>query len=880
MSEVFGLKGSVTIVTDEAVKQLDDIVAKGKTAAKSIERDTDDIQDSFKDGLDIPDDRFKQQTENIVKHTKNMADDVDTHTSGIHGAIQNAFSFSAGQLISDGLKAAGQFLKDFSTDSIAASSSLAEVQNVVDVVFGEDSGKIDTWAESLKESFGIGEQKAKEFSGTLGAILDSMGLTNGEVLNMSTNLVELVGDMSSFYNLDHDAAFEKIRAGLTGETEPLKQIGINMSEANLEAFALSQGIDKAWESMTQAEQAALRYNYMLEAMANASGDFSRNSDEYANQVRLLEENLTSVKEWFGNILIDLVTPQLQGINKLLSDWLDEDPLDVIKEQAEQEIADAEWNHSLAVKIIDDIEGMQESMGEAAYGTDEWNIALDSLLQVMPELARYIDTTTGRLKVSTDELRKNADAVREYKLLAATDKAISSYQQAKTDAENALIDNLTQQNITRTALGVVDAEMKAAADGLREYFDYDETVDYATIYLNAGASEKAWKNKATGWGASESDKERWAALEKFITARDKYNGLYNQNEELNQQQEELEETVARCTEELAIAQQTREDYYSGLSDSIALQEKYNQSLTDQQTALTNVGTAVNALKQHYDALKESARSSLDAIVGGFSKVEQLAPASVAEVKEALQSQHTLLVEYRDNLQEASTWGLDADLLAQLSDGSTDSMAILKMLAGNEEYRQEFNTEWLKNQQLADETAELMAQNQAAADEEFQKMKASVDEMVKDFNKREEARQAMLETGNGAIDAMDETIAALQAQAATVQGILASMFGGSISMSFTPTTGTPGQNAKGIGYVPYNNYLTYLHKGESVLSRTEAESWRKSAQDIGGSIDYDRLAAVLAAEMAGLTMQMDGQMIGALVAPTVSRNLEKEAWRGRY
>lgn len=871
-NEAFTVKGSVTIESEEAVKQLDSIVIKGKDAAKSIERDTDDIKDSFKDGLDIPDDRFKKQSDNIVKHTKNMADEVDTHTSGIHGALMNAFSFSAGQLISDGLKEAWQFLKDFSAESIAASSSLDEVQNVVDVVFGDDSNKIDTWSKSIKDAFGIGETKAKEFSGTLGAILESMGLTNEEVLTMSTNLVELVGDMSSFYNLDHDTAFEKIRSGLTGETEPLKQLGINMSEANLKAFALSQGIDKTWESMTQAEQAGLRYNYMLEAMANASGDFSRTSDEYANQVRLLEENLTSVKEMFGDALIAILTPQLQGINKLLSDWLAEDPLDVIKEQAEQEIANAEWDHSVASKIIDDIEDMQEGMGEAAYGTDEWNTALDSLLQVMPELARYIDTTTGKLKVSTDELQKNADAVLEYKRLVATDNAISAYQQAKTDAENALIDNLIQQNIMKTGKGIKDEALAAAAADMAEFFGMSDPTDYVAIDKAVGAAYSNWSywnNDTFKALASEYNEKRGQVREvdEKIAA-------------LAEQEKELEATVTRATEEVAIAQKTREDYYSGLSDSIALQEEYNQSLTDQQTAMTNVSAAVNALKQHYDALKDSARASLDAIVGGFGKVEQLAPAVVGDVREALQSQHTLLVEYRDNLQEASTWGLDADLLAQLSDGSTDSMAILKMLAGNEGYRQEFNTEWLKNQQLADETAELMAKNQAAADEEFQKMKTGVEEMVKDFNKREEARQAMLETGNGAIDAMDETIAALQAQAATVQGILASMFGGSISMSFTPTTGTPGQNAKGLGYVPYNNYLTYLHKGETVLSRTQAENWRKNAQDSSGGIDYDRLAATLAAEMAGLTMQMDGQMIGALVAPTVSRNLEKEAWRGRY
>ena len=107
--------------------------------------------------------------------------------------------------------------------------------------------------------------QAKKYTSTLGAMMKSSGLTGKAVTSMSTDLAGLAADMASFYNLDFETAFEKIRSGISGETEPLKQLGINMSVANLEAYALSQGITKSYESMTQAEQVTLRYNYLMQA---------------------------------------------------------------------------------------------------------------------------------------------------------------------------------------------------------------------------------------------------------------------------------------------------------------------------------------------------------------------------------------------------------------------------------------------------------------------------------------------------------------------------------------------------------------------------------------------------------------------------------------
>ncbi len=183
----------------------------------------------------------------------------------------------------------GYLLKEQFTSAVEYASDLTEVQNVVDVTFGETSRQINEWAQGTLDSVGLSELSAKQYAGTMGAMLKSSGLTGDAVNDMSMSITELAGDMASFYNLDTDAAFEKIRSGISGETEPLKQLGINMSVANLEAYALSQGINTAYSEMSQAEQTTLRYNYLMQQTADAQGDYARNSDSYANQVRHLGE---------------------------------------------------------------------------------------------------------------------------------------------------------------------------------------------------------------------------------------------------------------------------------------------------------------------------------------------------------------------------------------------------------------------------------------------------------------------------------------------------------------------------------------------------------------------------------------------------------------
>ena len=233
------------------------------------------------------------QFEGTVNDTMNGAEStVSTAAAKIAKAIGSAFVTK--QII------------EFGKAAIGVASDLNEVQNVVDTTFGTEGAiKVNEWARNAAEAFGESELQAKQFTSTLGAMFKSMGVGQADMEEMSMSLAGLAGDMASFYNLDPTEAFEKLRSGISGETEPLKQLGINMSVANLEAFALSEGITTAYDSMTQAEQATLRYQYIMSATADAQGDFADTSDSLANQQRILQLEVQTLAAEIGQDLMPI-----------------------------------------------------------------------------------------------------------------------------------------------------------------------------------------------------------------------------------------------------------------------------------------------------------------------------------------------------------------------------------------------------------------------------------------------------------------------------------------------------------------------------------------------------------------------------------------------
>ncbi len=205
----------------------------------------------------------------------------------------------------------------FGKECINLGSNLAEVQNVVDVTFSTMNTKLNTWAKNAAASYGLSETMAKKFAGLYGTMAKSSGLSEKAAYDMSTALTELAGDVASFYNMNHEEAYTKLKAVFSGETEVLKDIGVVMTQDALNSYALANGINKTVQHMTQAEKVALRYEFILNQLSAAQGDFTRTQDNWANQVRVLQLRFDSLKATIGQGLINALTPTLKVVNKLI-----------------------------------------------------------------------------------------------------------------------------------------------------------------------------------------------------------------------------------------------------------------------------------------------------------------------------------------------------------------------------------------------------------------------------------------------------------------------------------------------------------------------------------------------------------------------------------
>lgn len=205
-----------------------------------------------------------------------------------------------------------------SKQAINMASDLEEVQNVVDVSFGSMADEVEAFANTAVRSYGMSALTAKRMASTFMAMSNGMGIAQEAGKNMSLQLTALAGDMASFYNVGQDIAQTALNSIFTGETESLKKFGIVLTETNLEAFALSQGIKKSYQAMSQAEKVALRYNYVLNATKNAQGDFARTSGSWANQIRLLKEQWTQFLGILGSGLIKILTPMVKALNQMLA----------------------------------------------------------------------------------------------------------------------------------------------------------------------------------------------------------------------------------------------------------------------------------------------------------------------------------------------------------------------------------------------------------------------------------------------------------------------------------------------------------------------------------------------------------------------------------
>lgn len=254
---------------------------------------------------------YQEQMEKVQAKTAQVTNQIERQTARIANAWKRVGAILASVLSIAAIVAFGK-------SCIELGSNLTEVQNVVDVTFGSMSGRVNEFAKDAAKSFGLSETMAKKYMGTYGAMAKSFGIAGKAGYDMSAAITGLTGDVASFYNLSQDEAYTKLKSIFTGETESLKDLGVVMTQTALDQYALNNGFGKTTAKMTEQEKVMLRYQFVMSQLSDASGDFARTSNSWANQVRILQLQFDALRATIGQGLINAFTPVIQVINTILA----------------------------------------------------------------------------------------------------------------------------------------------------------------------------------------------------------------------------------------------------------------------------------------------------------------------------------------------------------------------------------------------------------------------------------------------------------------------------------------------------------------------------------------------------------------------------------
>ena len=354
--------------------------------------------------------------------------------------------------------------------AIEVASNLEEVQNVVDISFGKMADDVNWFAKNAMTSFGLSELAVKKTASTFMAMSNGMGIAQQAGKLMSTQLTALTGDMASFYNTTEEMASTALASVFTGETETLKKFGIVLTEANLNAYALSKGIKTSYQNMSQAQKVALRYNYVMQATANAQGDFARTSISWANQIRVLKLRWQEFMGVVGTILKNVFVPMVRTLNTILQQLI----------LIANAIAETFGGNKLQLS-----NGMDDFAGSVDDATQNLEDATDQANKLKKTIFGFDELNI--LKDDSDSDNKNnlggidfpLDAPYDLESLKQESQIIKSFEDITT-AINKFFDNLNEKfKKAREILGNLGTKL---ADYINRLFD---GIDWAKVGQTIG-----------------------------------------------------------------------------------------------------------------------------------------------------------------------------------------------------------------------------------------------------------------------------------------------------------------------------------------------------------------------------------------------------------
>ncbi len=615
---------------------------------------------------------LKQGLNKAKSQFGSFSNDIKGSSSGITSALGGIGKAAVGAF-------AVKEIEEFGKECVDLASDLQEVQNVVVVTFGGMSGQIDAFADNAEDRFGLAEKSTKQYTGTMGAMLKSSGLATEAALEMSTNMTALAGDLASFYNLSTDEAFTKIRAGISGETEPLKQLGINMSVANMEAYALSEGITKSYDSMTQAEQTILRYNYLIATTSAQQDDFARTSESWANQTKTTKMQFDELKASMGEGLIELFTPALGVINEVIKgiQWItngikgllgfggDDTSVNISTTDADvsdvsADLGNAATNAQGVADGLNNATKAASALKRTVSGFDEANVLSDSASGL---------ADTGALKGITDSMGSMKDAIKSAYdgLTDMNDKAGDVNTAFGNISLNASqIDGTVKMLTAEDGSLAKMAEMSKNVDNMKSLADNINTAKKTIEGYNWMVSMGVELSKEDEATYKKAVDDYCANVQKYVQEQQKAVGIaielvYGTN---SQEYEEMNGFYNRIQGQLAsLSQQIKEKVNSAWEDGVLeLDEAQEiQNLMDQQQRIINAMNEAEFTVKFNKIKVDASGADLDR--ESFLELEKQAKEQLEQYRKGTDeaiTQYEIYLQTRVNLGEIDQAQMDKEL----------------------------------------------------------------------------------------------------------------------------------------------------------------------------------------------------------------------------
>nr|DAS65014.1 MAG TPA: minor tail protein [Caudoviricetes sp.] len=574
-----------------------------------------------------------------------------------------------------------------------------------------------------------------------------------------------------------------------------------MSVANLNAFALEKGMNKAFDKMSQAEQATLRYQYLLEATKDAQGDFARTGDSFSNEMRKLQTNLDRIKTEFGKGLLGVVTPAISLLNNVLSDKSYQyTTAEKIMQERDDAIYDAKATYAQSLTIVNSMRNMEQESGEAVKATKAWQEALENLKNVMPGLSQYVDLTSDAIMGNTERIKQYVDTVNGVSLYGAHDTAVTDAQAAVDETEKQLESLYARRDYLNSLIVGSNAEEVKAA-----YHDVVENAYQSFVRTMAGTNANyTFANTFDEFFASQYDEvdrairgvgdssinlfdfgdmqaAAWSKLTEAMSLQTfDSSAAAGELEDVNRQ---IEETNDKLNEnQTALARATAEwEAYKRAHPEAEEQVKFNEAVEDEKKALEDLKTALKDVETYRADTLKKAQEAYKGVASGMGYMVTHTRAEMDKLLATDYSKENVLSwygtnadalhAYNDALQQAEAAGVDVGILSGLTTYSRDNDAYLSRLLNltPEEIKQ-LNADYQRARDEENAMAETKTRYTLADDETYQAMLETVQKSLEAFEQKDAIAAYMAENNSAVLAGINTMRETLEAEIPGINALL--------------------------------------------------------------------------------------------------------------